>query len=68
MRSFSSELQKVADAERQMQLMMRAIVSGVISERDRILQYTTGEFFQELSLYIQEIDIKNKEMEKAFKK
>lgn len=58
----------MADAERNMQLMMRSIVSGVISERDRILQYTVGEFYQELSLYIQEIEIKNKEMDKAFKK
>jgi hypothetical protein len=51
-----------------MQLMMRSIVSGVISERDRILQYTIGEFYQELSLFIQEVETKNKEIEKAFKK
>lgn len=47
--------------------MQRSIVSGVISERDRLLNYSVGEFFQELSLFIQEIDTKNKDADKHFK-
>ena len=49
-------------------LMQRSIVGGVISERDRLLNYTTGEFYQELSLFIQEVETKNKELEKLYKK
>jgi hypothetical protein len=51
-----------------MMLMQRAIVGGVISERDRLLNYTVGEFYQELSLFIQETETKNKEVEKIYKK
>lgn len=51
-----------------MLLMQRSIVGGIISERDRLLNYSIGEFFQELSLFIQEIELKNKEVEKIGKK
>lgn len=61
-------MQKAADAERSMQLMMRSMTNGVISERDRLFSYTVGEFYQELSLYIQEVETKNKEYEKLNKK
>ena len=44
------------------------MVSGVISERDRLLGYTVGEFYQELSLFIQEQEQKAKEYEKLNKK
>lgn len=47
-----------------MMLMQRAMVSGSISERDLLLQYSVGEFYQELSLFIQETEQKNKELEK----
>lgn len=47
-----------------MQLMMRSITNGVLSERDRLLNYTVGEFFQELSLFIQEQEARIKELEK----
>jgi hypothetical protein len=30
------------------------MTEGVLSERDRLLQYGVGEFYQELSLYIEE--------------
>jgi len=49
-------------------LMQRSMVSGVISERDRLLGYTVGEFYQELSLFIQEQEQKAKEYEKLNKK
>lgn len=58
----------MADAERNFQLMMRSITAGVLSERDRLLQYTVGEMYQELSLFIQEQEIKARDMDKAFKK
>lgn len=51
-----------------MQLMARSITGGVISERDRLFQYTTGEYYQELSLFIQEIEAKNRETEKLLNK
>ena len=51
-----------------MQLMARSITAGVLSERDRLFEYSTGEYYQELSLFIQEIETKNKEIEKAYKK
>lgn len=56
-----------ANSERAMQLMARAVVNGVISERDLLFQYTVGEFFQELSLFIQETETKNQELEKIKK-
>ena len=46
-----------------MQLMARAVVGGVISERDRLFEYTIGEFFQELSLFLSEVETKNRELE-----
>ena len=61
-------MQKAADAERSMQLMMRSMTSGVISERDRLFSYTLGEFYQELSLFIQEVEQKNEEYKKLNKK
>lgn len=51
-----------------MHLMARAITGGVISERDRLFSYTIGEFYQELSLFIQEQETKQKEYEKMNKK
>lgn len=51
-----------------MQLMARSITAGVLSERDRLFEYSVGEYYQELSLFIQEVDTKNKELEKLNKK
>ena len=51
-----------------MQLMSRAIAGGVISERDRLFQYSVGEYFEEMSLYIQEVETQNAEFEKLSKK
>lgn len=64
MGSYSTEVQRAADAERNLMLMQRSIVNGVISERDRLLNYTVGEFYTELSLFIQEVEARNKELEK----
>jgi len=46
-----------------MQLMLRGMTEGVLSERDRLLQYTVGEFYQELSLFLEECQRRKKELE-----
>jgi hypothetical protein len=51
-----------------MQLMMRSITGGVISERDRLFQYTVGEYYQELSLFITETEQKTRELERVYGK
>lgn len=61
-------MQKAADAERNMQLMARSITDGVLSERDRLFDYTVGEYFQEMSLFIQEVETRNAELEKIYGK
>jgi hypothetical protein len=61
-------MQKAADAERNMQLTLRSIAGGVISERDRLFEYTVGELYQELSLFIQEQETRQKEYDKINKK
>jgi len=43
---------------------MRGITDGVLSERDRLLQYTVGEFYQELSLFLEEVERKEKQLKK----
>lgn len=48
--------------------MARSITGGVLSERDLLFQYSIGEYYQELSLFIQEVEMKNKEIEKLGKK
>ena len=48
--------------------MARQMTAGVLSERDRLFEYTVGEYYQELSLFIQEVETKNKELEKIYKK
>jgi DNA polymerase sigma len=40
------------------------MTEGVISERDRLLQYNLGEFYQELSLFIEEADARKKVLDK----
>lgn len=45
-----------------MMLMQRSMTASVISERDRLLNYSVGEFYQELSLFIQEVETRNKEL------
>lgn len=39
---------------------MRGMTEGSLSERDRLLQYNVGEFYQELSLFIQESEERKK--------
>jgi len=66
--SFGKLIQKIADQERNLQLMARSIAGGVISERDRLFGYTVGEYYQEMSLFIQEVDTENARLEKLYGK
>lgn len=58
---------KIAKEERQLQLLLRAIAKGVVSERDRLLGYTIGEVYQELSLFIEEGELRQRALEKSLK-
>lgn len=53
--------------ERKLQLLMRGMTGGKLSERDRLLRYTVGEFYQELSLFIQEGEERKKYIDKLNK-
>lgn len=61
-------MKRIADHERSLQLIARQMTNGVLSERDLLFQYSIGEYHQELSLFIQEVETKNKELEKIYKK
>ena len=61
-------LQQVSTGERKQQLFLRAMTNGNLQERDRLLSYTVGEFYSEMSLYITECDQKNKELENLKRK
>lgn len=43
--------------------MIRTMTKGVLSERDRLLNYTVGEFYQELSLFLEEASRKKKHLD-----
>lgn len=47
-------MNKLTIRERKNQLFIRAITNGVISERDLLLSYTIGEYYNEMSLFIEE--------------
>jgi hypothetical protein len=51
--------------ERKTQLFIRAVTNGVISERDLLLSYGIGEFYNEMSLFIEEMELKKKNYEEA---
>lgn len=49
-------------------MFIRAITEGVLSERDRLLTYTIGEFYNEMSLFIEESEIKKKQADEMRRK
>lgn len=57
----------IARHERKLQMLMRGMTDGVISERDRLQQYTIGEFYQELSLFLEECAKKKEHLDKLTK-
>lgn len=52
----------IAQNERKLQLTLRAMTNGVITERDRLLQYTVGQVYQELSLFLEETARREKQL------
>lgn len=54
----------VAKRDRKLQLFMRAIANSSIVERDRLLTYSIGEFYNEMSLFIEEQERKEAEIKK----
>lgn len=44
------------------------MTEGVLSERDRLLNYSVGEFYQELSLFIEESEERKKALDNIGKK
>jgi len=44
------------------------MTEGVLSERDRLLNYSVGEFYQELSLFIEESEERKKVLDSIKKK
>jgi hypothetical protein len=61
------QLETTVRHERKLQMLMRGMTEGVISERDRLLTYTIGEFYQELSLFLEECAKKKEQLEKLKK-
>ena len=59
-----SHLKQMGVAERKQQLFMRGMVGGDLQQRDRLYYYTIGEFYQEMSLFLEECDIREEEMKK----
>jgi len=53
-------LNNMAISDRKQQLFIRQITGGVLSERDLLLSYTIGEFYNEMSLFIEEGETKKR--------
>lgn len=60
-------LLRIEKANEKHQLFLRGMTNGSLSERDRLLTYTLGEFYQEMSLFITECELKEKELKKLKK-
>lgn len=46
-------------------MFIRYITKGVLSERDLLLSYTVGEFYNEMSLFIEEQEREKKALAEA---
>jgi len=58
-------LKRIGIRDRKQQLFIRAITNGVLSERDLLLSYFIGEFYNEMSLFIEEQEMKKKALDEA---
>jgi hypothetical protein len=65
--SFNYNVHKASQDERSTQLLIRSIANGSITDRDRLLEYSVGEFYQEMSFFFSEVELKNKELKKLKK-
>lgn len=61
-------MEKIAQSERSLQLLLRGMTGGNLAERDRLLQYTVGQFYQELSLFLEETAKKKKHLDQLKQK
>lgn len=61
-------MKKTMQNQRNDQLFARAVTNGVLSERDRLLTYSVGEYFNEKSLFIEEGEKIKKKMEEQANK
>ena len=61
-------INEITRRERKLQLLIRCMTEGVLSERDRLLNYSVGEFYQELSLFIEESEERKKYIDSVKKK
>jgi len=57
-------MESSAKEQRRAQLFARAVTNGVPSERDLLLNYSIGEFYNEMSLFIEENEKKKQEFER----
>ncbi len=58
----------VAREDRRLQLFLRAASKSVIRDRDYLLGYTIGEFYNEMSLFIEETETKVRHLEEMRRK
>lgn len=61
-------VEQMAESQQGSQLFLRAVTSGSLIERDRLLYYTTAEAYQEMQLYILETRLKKKALKKSIEK
>lgn len=61
-------MEYVSRQDRRQQLFIRAVTNGVLSERDYLLCYTVAEFYNEMSLFIEETEKREKALKEAYEK
>lgn len=61
----SAQVKMNALQDRKTQLFIRAVTGGVLSERDLLLSYTVAEFYNEMSLFIEENEMKKRAFDEA---
>lgn len=57
-------MERSAKEQRRAQLFARALTNGIPSERDLLLNYSVGEFYNEMSLFIEENEQRKNDIEK----
>lgn len=67
LKSIILAVEQLTKLERDNMLFMRAITNGSITDRDRIQNYTVGQYFYEKSLFIEENEIKAANIKKSQK-
>lgn len=60
-----AHISRMEEGERKQQLFLRGMTDGNLAERDRLLYYTVGEFYNEMSLFVQEQEERKAELDKT---